>query len=102
MLLGSLFYWTLNVVTDSDIERDTLAVCIAGMFGLSVGGKRGTSHGRISCVEARGHERIVDHASELEGLRLADDDTHPSVARYRAHMAERAPKIEAWLREVKA
>lgn len=100
---GSIFYWRLNVTTDTAIERDALAVMIAAFFSRAkVGGKKGTGHGAIRPLVVRGHEKIITHETEGAPLAIEGEATYAAVERYVAHVKDRASRIEEFLSKVVA
>lgn len=100
---GSVFFWRVCVVTDTDIERDALAVMIAAFFARSkVGGKKGTGHGQIRPLVARGHEHIVTREAEGSPLAVQGESTYPAIERYVAHVRDRSDRIRTWLDGVDA
>lgn len=98
---GARFAWSLEATCATDLDLDTLHVMLAAFLdGCRVGGKRGTGHGRLRPVAARGLalRRPVEAAETLEVTALV-----PGVGRvFRAHVAARADRLAAWLREVNA
>lgn len=100
---GSLFWWRIDATTHTEIERDTLYVMLAAFLAKArVGGKKGTGHGLLEPIHARGMERRSTAPSELDALAVAGDARAPEIARFRAHVAERSTAVRDWLQGVSA
>lgn len=100
---GSLFWWRIDAVTHTQIERDALYVMIAAFLAKArVGGKKGTGHGLLEPVHARGFERQAVAPADLELLSIAGDARAPEIARFRAHVADRKDAVREWLGKVTA
>lgn len=100
---GSLFHWRIDAVTHSTIERDTLYVMLAAFLAKArVGGKKGTGHGLLEPIHARGLERHATAPAELDALAVSGESRAPEIARFRAHVAERSGAVREWLAGVSA
>lgn len=98
---GSLFFMRLDARTTTLLESDTLAVMLASwLANARVGGKKGTGHGLLSVVDARGLVRAETAPAERD--RLSFGGASPEIERYRAHVAERAERLGEWLASVQA
>lgn len=96
---GSYFYWSVVVTTYSDLEHDTWMTMLgAFLLDCQVGGKKGTGHGRVSAIEAKGLE--LARYEERIGEVVAIDSKIGAI--FRAHVAGRKTDILDFLREVKA
>lgn len=101
---GSLWHWSCLCNLHSELEEDTFNVTIGALIAIlddtGVGGKRGTGHGRLRPVAARNIEtmRTAPHVEELDALTIGAR----AGDRFRAHVAERRSRIEAFFREVNA
>jgi hypothetical protein len=101
--VGSLFHWRLDAVTHSDLERDTLYVMLASFLARArVGGKKGTGHGLLEPVHARGLERRATSPADLDALAVSGDARAPEIARFRAHVHDRRDAVREWLSGVAA
>lgn len=95
---GSLFHWRIDATTHSQIERDTLYVMLAAFLAKArVGGKKGTGHGLLEPIHARGLERTASAPTDLDTLAVSGDARAPEIARFRAHVGERAAAVKDWL-----
>ena len=101
LIQGSLFSWVVEATCYSDLEVDTLHVMLGAFLSRPVvGGKKATGHGRLRALEARGVQitRPKDSAEVLDvnalGARVGEQ--------FRAHIAERKPRIKEWLSRVDA
>ncbi|GAC1577387.1 MAG: hypothetical protein NVS3B20_08770 [Polyangiales bacterium] len=95
---GSLFTWGITCVCLSDLDVGALNTMVGGFLSRAVvGGKRATGHGHMRAIEARG----VPLASAKDAATGVLDDAF-GVQMFRAHTAERADKIRAWLSAVDA
>jgi hypothetical protein len=100
---GSLFYWTLTVRTHSQIERDALSVMLSAFLAHArVGGKRGTGHGLLRAVEARGMRRTGATPAGMDALALDSETSAPEIQRWIDHVASRREAIRSWLSTVVA
>ena len=101
---GSLFVWKLDAVTHTQLERDTLYVMLAAFLARArVGGKKGTGHGLLVPVAARGLERDVSSSpASLDALAVTGDNRAPEIARFRAHVAQHADELKATLEKIQA
>jgi len=100
---GSLFWWRIDAVTHTQIERDTLYVMIAAFLAKArVGGKKGTGHGLLEPIHARGFERQAIAPADLDLLSVAGDARAPEIARFRAHVSDRKDAVREWLGKVVA
>lgn len=98
---GSLFFARVDARTTNLLESDTLAVTIAAwLHNARVGGKKGTGHGLVRLVAARGFERSQTAEPTLSALALGE--TPAEIERYRAHIAARAERLGVWLAGVAA
>lgn len=95
---GSLFYWRIDAVTHSEIERDTLYVMLAAFLAKArVGGKKGTGHGLLEPIHARGINRQASEPVAPDALALTVDARAPEIARFRAHVGSRRDAVRDWL-----
>lgn len=101
---GSLFVWKLDAVTHTQLERDTLYVMLAAFLARArVGGKKGTGHGLLVPVAARGLDRDVWSSTVLwRALAVTNDNRAPEIARFRAHVAQHADELKATLEKIQA
>jgi hypothetical protein len=96
---GSLFYWSATCCAYSDLDEDTFKVMLAAwLANASVGGKRGTGHGRLLPV-AMCDVSIARPAEQTTALAL---DGKSFGKLFRSHVAERKEQIVAWLARVNA
>lgn len=97
---GSLFEWSVEATTYSELDTDTFNTAIAAyMANARVGGKRGTGHGAIRCVTARkvAMSRPSERAEpEVTAL------TKGVGAIFRAHMVDRRDALREFLAAVDA
>lgn len=96
---GSWWFWTIEAVTWSELERSTFLTMVATwLANARAGGKRGTGHGLLRAV--RGFEIQIARPSEraIEATALAQ---HAGAA-FVDHCRARAADIRAFLREVAA
>jgi len=99
--VGSRFFLRIDARTTNLLESDTLAVMLAAwLANARVGGKQGTGHGLLRVEEARGLVRT--EVAPVGSDRLSFGGASPEIARYRAHVAERAVKLGEWLASVQA
>lgn len=100
---GSLFSWRLDARTHTEIERDALVVMISAFLAnAKVGGKKGTGHGLVRAIEARGMHRRGAAPVSLDSIALEGDGTAPELARWMAHVRDRKDAIRSWLGTVVA
>lgn len=100
---GSLFSWRVDARTHSEVERDALAVMVAAFLAnAKVGGKKGTGHGQLRAIEARGMRRLGSAPVALDALVLDGGATAPELARWLAHVHDRRDAIRSWLGAVVA
>lgn len=100
---GSLFFWRVDARTHSELERDSLSVMLAAFLANArVGGKKGTGHGLIRAIEARGLRRTGATAAGLDELHLDGDTTAPELQRWSDHVESRRDQIRKWLASVTA
>lgn len=98
---GSLFFMRLHARTTSLLEHDMLHVMIATWLQRAmVGGKRGTGCGLLKAIEVRGMTRVEMAPGTRGELSFGIDA--PEVARFTAHVAERAERLGVWLAGVAA
>lgn len=98
---GSLFHARVDARTTNLLEADTLAVMLAAwLHNARVGGKKGTGHGLLKLVAARGFERSEVTGPTLHALALGS--VPAEVERYRAHLATRSDRLREWLSTVQA
>lgn len=97
---GSLFSWSVEATTYSDLDTDTFNTAVAAyMANARVGGKRGTGHGQIRCVTARkvAMSRPSERAEpEVTALALGVGSV------FRAHVLERRDALREFLSAVDA
>jgi hypothetical protein len=107
LVRGSLFSWgvTVTLIEDPEragsleLERDCFMSMLAAFAAsMTVGGKRGTGHGRLRAVKARNVE-LLSWSERAETMAL---DTNRVGERFRAHVAERADRIREFLGKVAA
>lgn len=97
----SLFFVRIHARTTSLLQHDTLHVMLASWLANAyVGGKRGTGCGLLRVAEVRGITRVEMAAPEFDALSFGT--TSPEVARYLAHVGERAERLGTWLAAVQA
>lgn len=98
---GSLFSWAVQATTYSDLEVDLLHTTVAAFLAnAQVGGKRGTGHGFLRPVEARG---IVVNRPEQRLYEVKPTALAPKVGEmFRAHVRERAGRLKEFLSTVEA
>jgi hypothetical protein len=101
VVAGSLFSWAVTATTWSDLDTDVLHTMISSFLtDARVGGKRGTGHGKLRAIEARGV--IVNRPSERTDM-LDVAALAPKVgALFRAHVTERRERIARFLHEANA
>lgn len=98
VVAGSRFFWSISARLHSELERDTFMVMVATFLsGAVVGGKRGTGHGKLKPITAR-NVQIRTYAEKAETFDLGA----PVGQMFRAHVAERADALRAFLRTVAA
>lgn len=96
--MGSLWFWEVYHTGLSELESQTLMMSLALFFETwRIGGKRGTGHGKISCLKARNvelprFERVESDAAITLG---------PSAS-FRQAMIARADRLTALLQKVDA
>jgi len=102
VVVGSLWYWRVVATVHSVIERDAMDVMMSAFLARPyVGGKRNQGNGLMEVVEARGDIRGAKPTEADDVLAVAEIQS-PSVARYRAHVAERRERIRDCLARVVA
>lgn len=98
VIAGSLFAWSVQATTYTDLDRDTFdTMCATFLASARVGGKRGTGHGHL----------VPLVANEVQLLRPADQHRSVDLAvgkgkLFRAHVAERKERVAEWLKTVNA
>ena len=101
VVAGSLFSWSVTATSWSALDEDVVHTMIAAFLtDARVGGKRGTGHGRIKALQARGVtvNRPSERTDMLDAGALA-----PRVGEmFRAHVAERKERIARFLHEANA
>ena len=101
VVAGSMFMWSVEATTYSDLDVDTFNAMVASFLrNARVGGKRGTGHGLLRAVEARGVHvaRPQDRTDTIRGAELA-----PKIGElFRAHVSARKDRIAKMLAEVDA
>jgi hypothetical protein len=101
VVAGSLFAWSVTATTWTDLDADVLHTMVSTFLSdARVGGKRGTGHGKLRAIHARGV--IVNRPSErtdtLDAAALA-----PKVGSlFRTHVSERRERIARFLHEANA
>ncbi|HEU5276814.1 MAG TPA: hypothetical protein VFU97_24370 [Xanthobacteraceae bacterium] len=98
---GSLFSWAVEATCYSDLDVDCFLTMVAAFLAnAKVGGKKGTGHGTIKPVTARGV--VVSSPSE----RLHPMDTTELAGKagslFRQHVTERRDRIRSFLGAVNA
>ena len=102
VVVGSLWYWRITATVHSAVERDALDVMVSAFLARPyVGGKRNQGNGLMEKVHARGDIRGAAPTPADDVLAVAEIRS-PSVARYRAHVAERREQIRDALARVVA
>lgn len=102
IVAGSLLYWSITATTYSPLEEDTLAVAVgAFLHHAVVGGKKGTGHGRIKAIAARGVE-LAAPRERVETIDATSLSTGRVGELFRAHVKERADRIASFLDKVTA
>ena len=101
---GSMFSWRVDCVTHTQIEYDTLWVMLAAFLSRArVGGKKGTGHGLLVPVIARGMEReITATTASMDALSVTGDARAPELQRFIAHVRDRKDAIRDALDKVVA
>lgn len=98
---GSLFLWSIQADTYSDLDDDTLLTAL-GVFlsRMRVGGKKGTGHGELRPIAARdiSLRRISDGSETVDCTALAGRVGDV----FKAHVRERADRIREFLSKVDA
>jgi hypothetical protein len=98
---GSLFFWACEATCYTDLDVDTLNVaCSAFLANARVGGKRGTGHGLLRALVGNAAQlaRPSESFAAIDPTALA-----PGMgATFRAHIAERSPRIRDFLATVAA
>lgn len=103
IVAGSLFYWGLDCVCHTALDKSTLVVCLSAFMNRCVvGGKKGTGHGKLWPIAARSvtlprlDDYVRSDASGLvrEGAGLGD--------LFVQHVRERKDKIREFLSQVNA
>lgn len=101
VISGSLFFWSVNALVHSELERDAFNTMIGSFLrDARVGGKRATGHGRIRPVVAKqiAVQRPREAPENLDVGALA-----PKVGSlFYAHVAERKEEVAKFLHEVDA
>lgn len=98
---GSLFYWATEATTYSDLDDDTFDLAVAGfLYSPTIGGKRGTGHGRLSVVAGQ----TGDLARPSEALHEIDPAAvaMPRGRLFVEHVRERGERIKRALATVNA
>ncbi len=98
---GSLFYWSLQCTLLSDLDLDTFNTAVLSFLGRAVvGGKQGTGHGSLKV--RWGGQQTLSRPSETP--KVFDTGTlAPGIGKLlRAHIAERADRLHAFLGRVVA
>lgn len=101
LVQGSLFYWSVSAICYSELDVDTFHVMLGAMFrSLTVGGKRGTGHGRMRVVAGRQLQvlRPSDRADVVDATALGA----AAGKLFSAHVREHAAELREYLREVNA
>lgn len=102
VVAGSLFAWSLTATTYTPLEEDTLMVAVSAFLHHAVvGGKKGTGHGRIRAIAARGVD-LHRPSERTEVIEAASLSTGRVGELFRAHVKERAEKITTFLDKVAA
>lgn len=89
---GSLFHWACEARCYSPLAVDTFRLCVAAFLAhCTVGGKRGTGHGRIRAVAAQDVAIVAPSrdTKRLDALTLGSD----IGAAFRAHVTEHRDRI---------
>ena len=101
LVSGSLFSWQIHAFVDSEMERDLFHVMLLGFLAdARVGGKKGTGHGHLVPEAARNIKLTT--TAEVDGFDVTALARGGIGLVFRAHVAERAEKIAAFLSEVEA
>ena len=102
---GSLFFWSVTATTYSALEEDTFMVSVASFLHHAVvGGKKGTGHGLVKAIAARG----VALSAPSERMEVIDTGTEGALSTgrvgelFRAHVRERGDRIASFLDKVAA
>lgn len=101
---GSIFFWRLDAVTHTQLEHDTMYVMLAAFLSRArVGGKKGTGHGLLAPVAARGMQReLAISQPALDALTVSSSSVAQEAERYRAHVASRAAEVREVLESIVA
>lgn len=99
---GSLFFWQVSAMVQTELDEDTLNVMIATFLSnASVGGKRGSGHGGLRCLKAFDYrwEIARQQAVPMPGDMVVRGEVGSVFFR---HVKEQADEIKAFLRDVNA
>jgi hypothetical protein len=99
---GSLFFWQVSALVQTELDEDTLNVMIATFLAnASVGGKRGSGHGGLRCLKAFDYrwEIARQEAVPMPGDMVVRGEVGSVFFR---HVKEQAAEIKAFLRDVNA
>ncbi len=98
---GSLFFWSVTAVVNSELERDTFNTMIGAFLrDARVGGKRATGHGRIRPIVAK---QITVRRPKEAPENLDVGALAPRVGSlFFAHVSERKDKVAEFLAAVDA
>lgn len=102
IIQGSLFFWQLSAMVQSELDEDTLNVAVATFLAnASVGGKRGSGHGGLRCLKAFDFRWTIarQEAVPLPGDMVVRSEVGSLFFR---HVAERKDEIKTWLSDVNA
>lgn len=93
---GSLFYWRAEARCMSDLDEDTFKVAIAAwLTNATVGGKKGSGHGRLRVKAAFESKWEPLAREEFKSSDLAQDGVVGQL--FRAHVTARREDIGKWL-----
>lgn len=98
---GSFFFVRIHARTTSILQHDMLHVMLAAWLARPVvGGKRGTGCGLLHLVECRGMTRVEMAPAASDAMMFGTSS--PEVARFLAHVGERAERLGVWLAGISA
>lgn len=100
VVAGSLFFWSVTATCYTELDEDTFLVsCAAFLSNARVGGKKATGHGLLKA--AAGYQVQTRRPPEADSFD-ADGLGEHFGSIFARHIADRAERIEMFLREVRA
>lgn len=101
LVQGSLFWWSLTATCYSELDEDTFHVALGAFLARpTVGGKKGTGHGRLRAVTGRDVtvRRPADAVAEVDVGQLGA----PGGKLFFEHVKKNAQALREFLAEVNA